>query len=272
MQRVRITKLSDQPCIMEYIGHVNNVISGKVPNELLNRRFRASDFSFGFEAGSPQGIFNIGEGIMFNDVFYSSRTDFTRKQRDPLMWGPEFVTPGIFLVPKSQMPNYSIEFCTLEKYISFKELYRELYKKFRGPFAIAGCSELSHLRSMSITFSPIEHENIFEHKDKYFSEKERTIDNISVAFMGVVSNINDAHVKNLNKKLKSVLYYNPYNKQDPETVSHTHALTLSKPIVEINNIEPHDAVDVIHVTDDSMIRYIKATVFLIEDIIKHKLD
>ena len=272
MKNFKISMLAKEPCTMEYIGHVDNVISGEVPEGLLNKRFNASDFSFGFELGSPQGIYNMGEFILLNNIFYSSRTDFTRRQRDPLMWGPEFVTSGIFLIPKSQKPTHIIHYCSLDENITFKDLYSELYLKFKQPFAIAGCSELKHLRSMSITFSPIGHENIFEHKDKYFSEHEKVTDNESIAFMGVVSDMTDENTKQLNKELTSVLYYNPYNKQDPTLASHTHALRLDKPILEVSEVEPHNAVDVIHITDDSTIRYIKAFVYLIDHIRKHDLS
>ncbi len=270
MENFRIKELSKNKNTLAYIGSVDNVIAGIIPEELKSRRFNASKVKFGFELGSPQGIYNMGECIVMNSLIYSSRTDKTRKERDPLMWGPEFVTSGIFLVPANCEANLEISYCSLDNILKLKDIYSQIYDKVRKPFFIAGCVEFDLLRSHSITYSPIEKENIFTNEKKYFTEDEHKDRNMNIAFNGVVSDMTNMVESEINKKLKTVLYYNPYNKQSDELISHTHAAILNSPIVEISEVKPNNVKDVIHIMDDSLLRYIKAKVFCIDDIIEYK--
>lgn len=270
MAEIKFDKLSSNKNILSYIGSVDNVIKGIIPDELKHRRFSASEVKFGFELGSPQGIYNMGECILMNGLLYSSRTDKTRSDRDPLMWGPEFVTSGIFLIPNECKANQKISYCSLDNSIPLRSLYEQIYSHTHKPFAITGCAELALLRSKSITYSPIDKENIFSNDKKYFTEPEHNDKNISIAFMAVVSSIKNLQDENINNKLKTVLYYNPYNKQSSEIISHTHAATLTNPIIDISEVMPHNVKDVIHLMDDSLVRYIKAEVYFIDEIIEYK--
>lgn len=266
MESVTLRPLSTKKNVMAAVGSVANVIGGVVPEELKNRRFSAASVRYGFELGSPQGILNMGECILFNEILYSSRTDATRSERDPLMWGPEFVTSGIFLVPLDCEPNFEASYCSLDNNPTLGTIYREIYEKVGGPFAIAGCAELALLNSRSITYSPIDHENIFEHEDKYYTEDAHHDPNRNIALVGVVSDFNNAREKQINDRLRTVLYYNPFNRQSGSFISHTHAAVLSQPVVELDAVRPHHVRDVIHLMDDSIVRYCKARIFAIEDI------
>ena len=271
MTDTQITQTSTKRNTLAYVGSVDNVIKGIVPDDLKNRRFLAAKVKCGFELGSPQGIFNMGECVVMNGLLYSSRTDKTRSERDPLMWGPEFVTSGIFLVPQACEPNFQISYCSLERSLPLRDIYRQIHDRTEGrPFAIAGCAELSLLRSRSITYSPIEKENIFQNEEKYYTEDEHHDANRNIAFVGVVSDFENPAHKEINAKLRTVLYFNPHNKQDASLISHTHAATLCSPIVDMPEIQPHHVKDVIHLMDDSLVRYIKADVFLIDDIAEYE--
>jgi len=270
MKNIKINRLSKKKNTLAYIGSVGNVIAGIIPEELKSRRFNASKVKFGFELGSPQGIYNMGECIIMNSLIYSSRTDTTRKDRNPLMWGPEFVTSGIFLVPSKCEANLEISYCSLDKIFKLKDIYSIIYERVRKPFFIAGCIEFEQLRSHSITYSPIEKENIFTNEKKYYDEEEHKDLNMNIAFNGVVSDMTNIVENEINEKLKTVLYYNPYNKQSDELISHTHAAVLNSPIVEISEVKPNNVKDVIHIMDDSVLRYIKAKVFCIDNIIEYK--
>jgi len=269
MTDIQITEAGTARNTLAYIGSVDNVIKGVVPDDLKNRRFLASKVQYGFELGSPQGIFNMGEAIVMNGLLYSSRTDTTRSERDPLMWGPEFVTSGIFLIPRNCERNLQVSYCSLERSLPLRSLYTQIHARAGRPFAIAGCAELSLLRSRSITYSPIEKENIFLNEEKYYTENEHNDPDMSIAFVGVVSDFESARESAINAKLRTVLYYNPYNKQGGGLVSHTHAATLTNPIVDIAGIQPHHVRDVIHIMDDSLVRYFKADVFLIDDVAEY---
>lgn len=270
MNEIQITEASTAKNTLAHIGSVENIIKGIVPDDLKNRRFLASKVRYGFELGSPQGLLNMGECVVMNGLLYSSRTDTTRSERDPLMWGPEFVTSGIFLVPRNCEANFRISYCSLESTLTLRSLYAQIHARTRAPFAIVGCAELSLLRSKSITYSPIEKENLFLNEQKYYTEAEHRDPNRSIAFVGVVSDFESAAESAINEKLRSVLYYNPFNKQGPGLISHTHAATLTNPIVEIADIQPHHVQDVIHLMDDSIVRYLKADVFVIDDIAEYQ--
>jgi hypothetical protein len=269
MNAVKIKKVSSSPNILLYIGHVKNVINGIVPDKLKNQRFMADSFKYGFEAGTPQGIYNIGECIIMNGLIYSSRTDLTRNERDHLMWGPEFVTPGMFLVPHSCEVSFTGDYCSLYDGITFDEIYKSIFTRINRPFTIVGCAELSYSRTVSVTHSPIEKECIFDHKEKYYDENVIVENNANIAFMGVVSNPFDNSLISLNKKLDAVLYYNPFSEKR-DLISHTHALTLLKPEVDIENVQPHNAKDVVHLTGESVIRYAKFEIYMIDDIEEYR--
>lgn len=266
MSKLIIERASEKPNTLGAIGSVENVVRGIVPETLKNRRFSASEMRYGFELGSPQGIRNMGECIAMNGLLYSSRTDATRKERDPLMWGPEFVTSGIFLVPNTCEPNLKISYCSLDKNLSIREIYKKIYKITGAPFAIAGCAELAQLRSQAITYSPVENESIFSNPKKYFCDEESVERDTSIALVGVVSDFSDAGNPVINEKLRTVLYYNPFNRQSAKLVSHSHAATLTNPILNTGEIHPHHVKSVVHLMDDSLVRYIKAEVFVIADI------
>ncbi|MCP3944056.1 MAG: hypothetical protein GY710_21610 [Desulfobacteraceae bacterium] len=272
MAELEIKKLSDKKNTLSYIGSVNYVIKGVVPDKLKNKRFSASKVQYGFELASPQGIYNMGECILLNDILYSSRTDQTRNERDPLMWGPEFVTSGIFLIPKEAQVNYTADYCSIDDYISMNTLYRMLYEKIDSPFTVVGCAELSYLRGGAISYAPIKEENIFDNRDKYYREEDFLDNNVNIAFMGVVSDMKSDKYKKIKDKLDTVLYYNPFNKQTGKLITHTHALLLNRAIVDIEKISPHHATHVLHLMDDSMIRYTRLKIFKINDMVEYKED
>jgi hypothetical protein len=72
---LKIEKYNEDAETLAYIGHVNNVINGEIPKALLNKRFLASDYQYGFVLGSPQSINNLGESTFFNGMLYTNRTD-----------------------------------------------------------------------------------------------------------------------------------------------------------------------------------------------------
>mgnify|MGYP003676749149 CR=1 FL=1 len=261
----KIEKLNNSQETLAYIGHVDNVIKGNIPEELKHKRFLASDFDYGFELGSPQSIYNMGECIMLNGMLYSSRTDVTRTERDPLMWGPEFVTSGIFIIPKEAMVNFTAKYFSFDEPCTLARLYDEIYKNLQAPFAVVGCVELAYIRGASITRAPIDNVNIFENAKHYYEEQEYQDDHVSLAVHAVVSNANDENLKVINQKLSSVLYYNPSAKSE-KLLSHTHALKLNKPILNVEDVQPRHATEVLHLMDDSLVRYANLKVYKIGDL------
>ncbi len=262
---IKFKCLNDNPVVLGFIGHVNNVIKGEIPESLKHKRFLASDFDYGFELGSPQSVYNLGECILLNDMLYSSRTDISRTERDPLMWGPEFVTSGIFIIPKHTPVNFSVKYFSFDEPCTLSALYDEIYAKMQGPFAVVGCIELAHIRAATITRAPIDNQNIFENAEDYFQEKEYIDSNVNLAITAVVSDENNQALKELNQKLSAVLYYNPSAKNE-RLLSHTHALKLNKPVLEVDKVRPGHAMEVLHLMDDSLVRYVNLKVYKIGDL------
>ncbi|HRZ86274.1 MAG TPA: hypothetical protein P5287_00515 [bacterium] len=269
MAKLTITHLSGHKNILASIGSVENVIKGVVPDELKNRRFFASKVKYGFELGSPQDIYTMGECVILNDLIYANRTDDTRTDRDPLMWGHEFVTSGILLIPRDTRPNYAVEYVSLEGGPALRDIYAKIYAKIKKPFAIAGCAELSDLRATAITAPPINRENIFSHKERYYAEREKNEKDQSIAFVGVAAHLGEPGHREIAGKLHRVLYRNPFNKQPDTLTDHTHAVILDRPIITIPGIKPHNVKDMVHLMDDSVVRYVRMEVYVIEDIVEY---
>ena len=262
---LKIEKYNNDTEVLAYIGHVNNVINGEIPESLRNRRFLASDYQYGFELGSPQSIYNLGESIFLNGILYTSRTGPNRTERSPLMWGPEFTTTGIFIIPKSAKENLHLKYFSFSEASTLSAIYAEIYQQVKGPFAVVGCIELEHMRAKAITRPPINNENVFDHAREYFQEEDYIDDNVNIALTGVVSDYQDDSLASINTKLSSVLYNNPFAQQQA-LLSHTHALLLNRAIIEIDQVHPCHAVEVFHLMDDSVVRYANLKIYRIGDL------
>lgn len=262
---LQIEKLNDNCEVLAYIGHVDNVINGIIPEELKNRRFLAGDYRYGFELGSPQSVYNLGESIFLNGMLYTSRTDVSRTERNALMWGPEFTTTGIFIIPKTAQENLHLKYFSFTETKTLADIYTEIFNQVKAPFAVVGCIELAKIHAKAITRPPINHENVFEHAREYFQEEDYIDDNVSIAVTGVVSDYGDDSLSAINDKLTSVLYYNPFAQQQ-SLLSHTHALLLNRPIIDVDEVHPRHAVEVFHLMDESLVRYANLQIYRIGDL------
>lgn len=262
---LQIEKINDDAEVLAYIGHVDNVINGIIPDALNNKRFLASDYRYGFELGSPQSVYNLGESIFLNGMLYTSRTDISRTERSALMWGPEFTTTGIFIIPRSANENLHLKYFSFTEAITLADIYTEIFAEVKGPFAVVGCLELAQIHAKAITRPPINHENVFDHAREYFQEEDYIDENINIAMTGVVSDYRDENLAAINDKLSSVLYHNPFAKEQT-LLSHSHALLLNRAIIEIDEVHPRHAVEVFHLMDESVVRYANLQIFRIADL------
>ena len=96
-------------------------------------------------------------------------------------------------------------------------------------------------------------------------EKDYIEDNVNIAITAVVSDHNDSKMAEINEKLSSVLYYNPFSK-DNNLLAHSHALLLNKPILDIEEVKPKNAKEVLHLLDHSIIRYVNFKIYRIADL------
>lgn len=266
---LEIKEIKCEAQTLAYIGHVNNVINGLVPEQLRNTRFQAKDFECGFEIGSPAGVASLGESILFNDFIYTSRTDYKAKEKSALIYGADFVTTGIFVVPKKCFINYEVQYSSLNQSLSLADIYAEVYKKIDAPFAIVGCCELDLIKSESISKAPINNENIFDNQDKYYDGQVYSDEDVNLTIMAVVSDPNSDELKVINSKLSSVLYYNPFANKH-KLLSHTHGVSLNKPIMDIDKVSPEHVEDAFHINDTSMVRSLKFRVYKIGDLVEIK--
>jgi hypothetical protein len=149
------------------------------------------------------------------------------------------------------------------------QIYAEIYEKIKKPFAITGCAEMSDLRATAITAPPIKGENIFIHKRRYYAERVKNEKNLNIAFVGVAAHMGLPEHKDIVKKLHTVLYKNPLNKQSENLTDHTHAVVLNQPIINMADIKPHNVKDMVHLMDDSVVRYIKMDIYIVDDIVEY---
>ena len=143
-------------------------------------------------------------------------------------------------------------------------LYTELFNEIKKPMVVVGCAKLTYSRSTYITRAPIHGERMFY--EKYFEDGEATEENLSIAFIGVVSNFNDVDLREINSKLSPVLYNNPAAR-DSELLSHTHALTLnSGKLCQLSQIRARMAEKVVHLYADSLISQAEFEVYAVDDV------
>jgi hypothetical protein len=230
------------------IGSISDTLSGRVDPRLQKRRFLAADYSFGFEAASPRSLSSIGESVLLNGTCYATSTEEESSDYGKVIFGPEFVTGGMFLLPKNAMPTHSL---TLNASMSAENLYQAIYEEVGRPVAFTGIFEASSLYTMQIGKPPIGGLPIFKHRDYYFPSPHETLQNKHVFAVGVIASFSDPKWKSLMKELELVLYNNPDDK-NLALSSHTHCLILNKK-KEISKIVPSDVERCLHVFTDQTI-------------------
>lgn len=262
MPDLQLTFLHKNPVAAGHIGTVSDVIAGRIQEDLRHRRYKASDFQYGFELASPESISSIGEAVIANGYCYTNSTEQQSPQYYQTITGQDFVTSGVFLLPNNVRPNYVIEE-DFSPPLKLNLFYGQLFKEIGQPFAFAGFFTFAELSMTAIAKPPITEENIFTNSKSYYPFASRLTQNEPAFLVGVVADYKNKNHEKVLKSLEVVLYNNPYDKQDSLT-AHAHGITLKQAINEVKDINP-DVVDkTVHVfAERSTIQRIKAELFVI---------
>jgi hypothetical protein len=250
-----------------YIGSVTDVINGRMESTLNQKIFHAPDYKHGFEVASPINIHSIGESLLTNGLCYTNST--AAKNKHSLLYGEDFVTNGIFLIPKSARPNAVLKGDWSKNPIPINALYETIQNKFKTPFTFVGLIRYQQINTFAISKAPVYNEHIFTHEAEYYADGPEFFDSPTDGFiMGAAANYNDQQFSSLHKKLRVVLYDSPLDRKAGLLSMHAHTLLLNNPIEDPTHITPKDVLSVKHVlSKQTFISHCEVDIYLIKDLI-----
>lgn len=258
---------NQSPVTVGHIGYVDDVLTGRVNPSLAKLKFRADDFKYGFEVGSPQNIKSLGEALLVNGKCYATATDPDEdKEYLQTISGDEFYTTGFFVIPKDTKPTLRLQE-SFTKQNSMQEFYTSIYTKLQQPFAFAGFFEFAELCCTAIAKAPIYNEEIFANLDGYFPTPPVIKNNVRAFLVGVVADYTATKNDKLLNKLTTALYNNPLDKKDKLT-THAHAITFSQEIHSVSAITTNAVNSTVHVFEDqTLINNFNVEIFAINDVV-----
>lgn len=259
-----IQSTGSPPCKGKFVGHIQNVIEADIPKELFENWILARDIEFGFELASPKGKESLGESVIVNSLCYTTSTDQSSQDFYQVISAPEFITGGMFCLPKASKPTHTWFEEKLTSPLSFQEFYEKSYATIAKPFAFVGFFTFSHFHGIAISQPPINQKNIFEHKKEYFNQPEVKLKHQYGFVMGVVANFNQIQDKELKEGLSSVLYQNPFD-QEVSLDHHAHCLLFDKRIDHYQEIKPKHVNKCLHLfVDGTTIESMEVEFFAID--------
>lgn len=235
------------PAILGHIGSVEDVIVARLPKEMTDRRYDARDFRFGFELATPKNLSSIGEAMIANDFCYANSTDESSKDYGRTIYGHEFISGGVFLIPKKAEPSHKV---SIQKPISLIDFYNKLNGRLKRPSAFIGLFHFSDFHATAIGKPPVDGRNIFENKADYYPHPPIKKKNVWGFIMGAMTDFEG--FEDINEQLKAVLYKNPMDAKST-LVHHAHVLTLKKKVDRFEDVVPSIVDQVLHLFIDGTV-------------------
>ncbi len=229
---VSIQATGQGPGILGHIGSVEDVIAANLSPEITARRYRAADFAMGFELATPKTLSSMGEAVLVNGFCFANSTDQMSEEYDKTISGKEFISGGMFLIPKSAKPTHRAQ---VNEKISLIHFYQELYRELAHPLAFAGLFHFSEFHGAAIGKPPINGRNIFTHRQEYYPNPDLYEKNRWGFVIGALTNF--VGYPEINEQLKAVLYRNPMDAQS-SLVHHAHVLLLKKKVERLEEVLP----------------------------------
>lgn len=246
-----------------YIGSVADVLVATLPEELLGKRFSAAEYFGGFELASPRGKESLGEALIINGICYATSTDRASSDYQQTIFGPEFVTGGMFLIPQGVKPSHKVTFQAYDDLLSLGDLYAELYNSIRQPLAVVGLMECGLLHGTAIGKPPIHGRAIFDHPAEYFPHPETEAHDAVAFVIGVLTDYGNPELSAINKQLEVVLYKNPFD-SGSALATHAHVVTLKHKVSNPLDIRPEMVESTLHLfTDRTVLRSFTADIYSI---------
>lgn len=268
---------------LSIIGDVNDVISGIVPDGASRKWYPAQDFLVGLGAASPAHMKSLGEAFMFNGMEYTLSTDPEERYFETIV-GKKYLTTFSIGLNKRATPDITMQFLAKqsaktpcpEKNFEMHDMYLHLNKELGGgPFCYYGLVRFKRLRSISVSKAPIYGENIFEQRDKYYSQPALDLSNILTVTAGCAANFSNIDDDNLRKQLSRALYVNPLDEaSDRELNVHSHAISIRREFakdkfaddLDLHDVTPDMVEGVYHMLSNSEIDKLTVHAFRINGI------
>lgn len=265
-----VTETGAPPARLLYLGDVQDVIGGIVNED--GRSWRdASVARIGFGAGSPESLESLGEFLSFNGVAYTKSTDPQSGDYFQVIHGPAFVSTCSVFIPHDAAPAFRVTYKAKgpDDSMSLGQLYEFLYEAGGGnAYCFSGTAHFSTLDALAISRAPIEGENIFEHRDKYYTEGASRESDVHTIIMGCATNFSNESDPERRELLARILYDNPYDEGGALSV-HSHALLLHHPVGSLDDVGPDHVRDVNHLLSQSKIQGFDLEVFVMGDLTPH---
>jgi hypothetical protein len=228
-----------------HIGTVKDVLASRVSPALHGKTFHANNYQYAFELASPRDEKSMGESIIVNGNCYCTDTDKNSPSYLKLAAGPDIITSGIFIIPRSAKPTHTI----IANNVSLTACYQAIYDDIKGPFALAGFVDFKEAHMTYITKAPINGRSIMDNPKEYLTvDPSKKYPNKHGFIVGAASDYQQDHPAN--DDMKVVLYHNPNDKQTGLS-THVHLLELDTDIKHVADITPDKAKQVWHVFEDN---------------------
>jgi hypothetical protein len=264
MEPLSIKKINPTGITAYYIGTIQDVIKGIVPEKLKERKFSAADFGCSFEIGSPLGFESLGEALCVNLKLFATSTCKKAKHYGQLISGGTFVTSGLFILPKNAEASFEVNIDS-RMGIPIYDLYKFLYEKIKKPIAFTGFVTFNMFHANHIESPPNSGLDIFENQSVYYTKPHIMKDHEYGFIMGALTDYQNEQFSSLNKKLEAVLYKNPTEK-DAELSFHSHVLTLDETVKKESDITQDNAKKVLHLfAENTAITKASLQVYIIDE-------
>lgn len=247
-----------------YIGSVVDVLNARIDASLVNRRYDANKFAYGFELASATDTKALGEAIMVNGICYTNATDATAPNYRQVTCQSDFMTSGIFIIPQGSQPSFRVSIDATIAPLAMKDFYLRLFEKIQTPLAFIALIEFADFSSIAIAKPPIDGKPIFDNEEYYYPYAATLQHNVTAFVMGALTDYNQPSLDAINRQLQVVLYHNPMDNNDFALTHHAHVLTLKQPVRKILDINPEIADQVLHLLiDKSTIRSAQVEIYTI---------
>jgi hypothetical protein len=249
MNNLLITSTGAGSCYLGHIGSVLDVIAGKMPESLDGKIFEAKNYLCGFLLASPQSKYSLGESIIVNNNCYTTSTDKSSSNYNSVIYGPKFLTSGMFLIPSQAKPSHRVSLNTATNPVPLLDFYNEIYKQVNQPLAFFGLIELPSFHAIAIGKPPIDGMNIFTNNKEYYPLPAVVEKNTHAFIIGALSNDRQSQYENINKQLEIVLYRTTHpgdTSGSPSLTNHAHALTLKQTIINVAAINSQLTRQILH--------------------------
>ncbi|MBF0408085.1 MAG: hypothetical protein HQM10_12060 [Candidatus Riflebacteria bacterium] len=267
---LKIEQTGNSAVSLGYIGSIKDVLAAQLPDALLSRTFLAEDYLYGFELASPRDKLSLGEALIVNDTCYTTSSDKTSSDFNRTIFGHEFLTGGMFIIPRGIKPTHKCTFQTDGTPIALMDFHKELYAAVKKPLAFAGIGELAELHGTAIGKPPLDGKAIFDHKDEYFPVPEIRINNVKVFIIGVLTDFGEKNLSSINRQLEVVLYKNPFDSV-PGIDNHTHVITLKQSVKRVEDIRPDTVDRTLHLfADGTAVRFLQADIFAMSHLVDYQ--